>query len=217
MICRQVASLVVFGQPARFDKKWRERRRAIHHAPIFAPAASHSSSKAPAAQSSTGLSRGSSATLPSGSLPALRVEAPSASVHHCSTAGPSTDAHPSAGSALSSIHHTAAGCSQRGDALRHQQGLQSAGNPTARGHTAQTGNSHPGHSLPLSSQHKPPLAATPGRSALSLGLKASGVQKHLSAMRKSGSKSGRKHGLMQAGKLSRIRLGAKLVLGDVPA
>ena len=205
---------MVFGQPSRFDEKWRERRRAIHHAPIFAPAVARPGSKPHAAQSSTGPSSGSSAALPSASLPAS--EGPSASDHLCSTAGPSIDAHPSAEPALSSIHHTAACSSERSDSLRHQQGQQSAGIPTARGHAAQAGSSHPGHSLAPSSKHKPPWALS-GSSALSLGLKTPGLQKHMSAMRSSGSKSGQKHGLKQAGKLSRIRLGAKLVLGDVPA
>ncbi|KAK9816015.1 hypothetical protein WJX74_011065 [Apatococcus lobatus] len=46
---RQIASLVVFGNPARFDQKWQEQRRAIHHAPIFTPTASQAPSNTPAA------------------------------------------------------------------------------------------------------------------------------------------------------------------------
>ncbi|KAK9861207.1 hypothetical protein WJX84_011653 [Apatococcus fuscideae] len=49
-----------------------------------------------------------------------------------------------------------------------------------------------------------------------LGLQSAGVAKRKSSSLGLDSKSGSRHAISQAGKLSRIRLGAKLVLGDVP-
>ncbi len=164
---RQTASLVVFGDPQRFDQRWRDRRRAIHQAPIFpaAPSSASTSASDPAA---------CRMNLQPSSQPGQRPAEAAADLAGGSMPGSCRSGHGSAG--MSS--RPAAG------AQLHSSRSKASG-------------------LTLSKRS-------------SLGLQSAGVLKRRLGSSLVSSKAGSKHALSQAGKLSRIRLGAKLVLGDVP-
>ena len=158
--CRHAASLVVFGDPHRFEERWRERRRAIHEAPIF-PAATAASSSNVASAAGPAKASKSGTHLP-------KAPANQSRQHGARPGVPPTEPRP------------------QQSARPH--GTQSAGK-----------------------------ANKLLQKARSLGLNQGGVLKPGSSASSAGSRSGSKHMLSQTGKLSRLRLGAKLVLADVPA
>ena len=212
--CRQAASLVVFGNPARFDERWRERRRAIHQAPIFAPSAPVARHRGPTAAAPSASLNTSGAAATSTLPPKSPKSDPAAP--QSSAAAHGSDAH---ASAEPCIHQAQISGSASGDDLahgHHEHGQHSAGCSKPDSSAAQAGRPNSGQSSAPSAKQSA-WAANLGAKGSKLGLKAAaGVRKPISALRHAGSKLGSKHGRAQAGKLSRIRLGAKLVLGNVP-